>query len=337
MELVKPSRQLALAGLVLWATACGGDAVTEPPKAPPQPTEISAAARAHLDEVIGVMQNNSMHRLTINWTAFRTSVFAAAGPAQSVNRTFPGISTALGLLGDGHSSYRGADGTFLFVPNRSCRASGALPPGNIPVNIGYVKVGAFSGTTTEATTFANQIQNTIRDADRDDLVGWIVDLRGNGGGNMWPMIAGLGPVLGEGLLGWFIDPVGVEVSWEYRDGASWSGNAAVQHVTAPYALKKPNPKVAVLVDNGVASSGEATFIAFRKRANTRSFGVATCGLSTANRGFFLSDGAVLNLTVSVMADRAKTKYGDQVQPDETIEGPSPVLDRAITWLQTATP
>src|SRR5687768_15484425 len=83
--------------------------------------------------------------------------------------------------------------------------------------------------------------------------------------------------------------------------------------------EKPNPKVAVLVDNGVASSGEATFIAFRKRANTRSFGVATCGLSTANRGFVLSDGALLNLTVSVMADRAKTKYGDQVQPDETIE------------------
>lgn len=337
MDLMKPSRERALAGLLLWATACGGDAVTEPPKAPPQPTEISAAARAYLDEVIGVMQNNSMHRLTIDWTAFRTGVFAAAGAAQSVSRAVPGISTALGLLGDGHSSYRAADGTSLFVSNRTCRASGALLPGNIPVTIGYVKVGAFGGTAAEAAAFANQIQNTIRDADRDDVIGWIVDLRGNGGGNMWPMIAGLGPVLGEGLLGWFIDPVGAEVSWEYRDGASWSGTAAVQRVAAPYTLKKPNPKVAVLVDNGVASSGEATFIAFRKRANTRSFGVATCGLSTANRGFVLSDGALLNLTVSVMADRAKTKYGDQVQPDETIEGQSPVGDRAITWLQTANP
>jgi C-terminal processing protease CtpA/Prc len=200
-----------------------------------------------------------------------------------------------------------------------------------------VRVGAFSGTAAQATAFANGIQNAVRLADRDDLIGWIVDLRGNGGGNMWPMLAGLGPVLGEGLLGWFIDPVGAEVPWQYRDGASWSGATAGQRVDAPYTLKKPNPKVAVLVDNGVASSGEATFIAFRGRANTRSFGAATCGLSTANSGFVLSDGALLNLTVSVMADRAKTKYGDQVQPDEIVEGASPVVERAVAWLQAANP
>jgi len=35
--------------------------------------------------------------------------------------------------------------------------------------------------------------------------------------------------------------------------------------------------VAVLSDNGIASSGEATLIAFRQRPNTRSFGDATCG------------------------------------------------------------
>jgi carboxyl-terminal processing protease len=332
MNLMKSSRRRALASLVLWATACGGESGTQPPG-----TEISAAARTYLDEVIRVMQNNSIHRLTIDWPSFRTDVFAAAGAAQSVSQTFPGIDKALTLLGDGHSSYRAANGTFLFVPGRTCRASGALPAGTIPANIGYVKVGAFSGTAAEATGFANGIQNTIRLADRDDLIGWIVDLRGNGGGNMWPMLAGLGPVLGEGIVGWFIDPVGAEVPWQYRDGTSWSGTTAQQRVDAPYTLKTPNPKVAVLVDNGMASSGEATFIAFRKRANTRSFGSATCGLSTANSGFVLSDGALLNLTVAVMADRAKTKYGDQVQPDETIEGQSSVVDRAVAWLQATNP
>ena len=40
---------------------------------------------------------------------------------------------------------------------------------------------------------------------------------------MWPMIAGLGPVLGEGLLGFFIAPTGRTTSWEYRGGASYSG------------------------------------------------------------------------------------------------------------------
>lgn len=337
MDLIK-TRQLALAGLVLWAAACGGDGGTKPTlPTGPNTTVISTTARNYLNEVIGVMQANSMHRLTIDWTLLRTDVLAAAGPAQSVEQTYPGIRTALTRLGDGHSSYRGANGTFLYVPNRTCQGSGAVLPTNVPPNIGYVKVGAFSGTAVQATAFANGIQDRIRSADRDDLIGWIVDLRGNGGGNMWPMIAGLGPVLGEGLLGWFIDPVGVEMSWEYRDGASWLRTGALQRVDAPYTLKNSNPKVAVLVDNGVASSGEATFIAFRKRGNTRSFGVATCGLSTANSGTFLSDGALLNLTVSVMADRVKTKYGDQVEPDERVIGPSAVVDRAIAWLQTANP
>lgn len=335
MHLMKRAQRCALAALMLWATACGGSA-TEPPIGGP-PTEISPAARAYLDEVIGVMQSGSSRRLAIDWASFRAAVFATAGPAQSVSQTFPGITKALALLGDGHSSYRAANGTFLFVPIRSCQASGALPPANIPLNIGYVRVGAFSGTSAEATAFANGIQNTIRLADRDDLIGWIVDLRGNGGGNMWPMLAGLGPVLGEGLLGWFIDPVGAEVPWQYREGASWSGAVAAQRVDVPYTLKKPDPKVAVLVDNGVASSGEATFIAFRKRANTRSFGGATCGMSTANSAIVLSDGAVLNLTVSVMADRAKTAYGDQVQPDEAIAGQSAVVERAVAWLQATTP
>ena len=329
MVLMKRWQRHALTCLVLWAAACG-DTGTAPPS-----SGISAEARAYLDEVVGVMQASSIRRLTIDWTSFRADVFAAAGSAQSVKQTFPGITKALALLGDGHSSYTTANGTFLFVPVRSCHATGVLPSVSIPPNIGYVKVGAFSGTATEATAFANGIQNTIRLADRDDLIGWIVDLRGNGGGNMWPMLAGVGPVLGEGVVGWFINPVGAEVPWQYRDGASWSGATQVQRVDAAYTLKKPDPKVAVLVDNGVASSGEATFIAFRKRANTRSFGGATCGLSTANSGIALSDGAVLNLTVSVMADRARTKYGDQVQPDETIDGQSAVVERAVAWLQAA--
>jgi C-terminal processing protease CtpA/Prc len=99
-------------------------------------------------------------------------------------------------------------------------------------------------------------------------------------------------------------------------------------VPGPYRLRRERPRVAVLVDNGVASSGEATFIAFRQRADTRSFGVATCGLSTANSGFSMSDGALLNLTVSVMADRTKTRYGDQVAPDEIIADAAQVVARA---------
>ena len=102
----------------------------------------------------------------------------------------------------------------------------------------------------------------------------------------------------------------------------------------PRQLRRERPRVAVLTDNGIASSGEATVIAFRGRPDTRSFGDATCGLSTANAGFTMSDGATLLLTVSVMADRTQTKYGDSIPPDEIGTDPGQAVRRALAWLQS---
>ena len=44
------------------------------------------------------------------------------------------------------------------------------------------------------------------------------DLRGNGGGNMWPMLAGIAAVLGEGDLGSFQSPGAGASTWFLKDG-----------------------------------------------------------------------------------------------------------------------
>ena len=328
-------RTVRVAGwLVLLATvggtACGGrGGPTEPTGAP------SEQARAYLDELIGLMQAHSINRLTIDWSAFRSRVFAAAAGAQSIRDTSPAIQVALDALGDGHSLYYASTGTVLGATRRvSCARSGADAPA-LPRDIGYVRVPAFSGTAEAATTLAMDLQRTIMSADTADTIGWIVDVRGNAGGNMWPMIAGVGPVLGEGVAGYFIDPVGVETAWEYRDGAAWEGGVANQRVAVPYRLRRDRPRVAVLIDNGVASSGEAVVISFRARPDARSFGDRTCGLSTANALYPMSDGATLNITEATMADRTRTRYGYSVQPDETVPT-SHVVERAVAWLRTGT-
>ena len=77
----------------------------------------------------------------------------------------------------------------------------------------------------------------------------------------------------------------------------------------PYRLRRESPRVAVLFDGATASSGEAVVVAFQRRADTRSFGTVTCGLSTANEAYTMSDGASLLLTVAVMADRTKFRMG----------------------------
>ena len=149
------------------------------------------------------------------------------------------------------------------------------------------------------------------------------------------MIAGVGSVLGEGVAGYFVPPLDMPwTAWGHRNGGAFNNDAEVIRTSAPYVLIAPAPKVAVLTDYAVGSSGEAVVVAFRARPRTRSFGSVTRGLSTANEAFALSDGAKLFLTVAVMADRERTLYGDSIVPDESVSGDAEVVQRAIAWLRS---
>jgi len=150
---------------------------------------------------------------------------------------------------------------------------------------------------------------------------------------MWPMVAGVGPVLGDGVAGYFVPPSGTATPWSYQGGAALSATSEIVRASTPYVLMMRAPRVAVLTDVLVAGSGEAVALAFRGRPNTRSFGAATCGLSTANAGFRLSDGATRQVTTALMADRNRTAYGIPIAPDETAAGDAEVVLRAIEWLR----
>jgi carboxyl-terminal processing protease len=77
-------------------------------------------------------------------------------------------------------------------------------------------------------------------------------------------------------------------------------------------------------------------VAFRDRADTRSFGQETGGLSTRNDIFPLSDGAWIFLTVSKFAYRTGEVYGGIITPDEYISdagsGNDLALEAATSWL-----
>lgn len=321
--------------LLMIALSCGsqGAGTSESPQA--VHAAMSPAASAYLSTILKIMEARSVNRKTIDWADFRSKVLAAAGSAQTVPDLYPAIALALQLLGDQHSNYLTNAGRPITRSGKGCNAGGPTIPRvpALPEGIGYVRVPPFSGTRTEANRFAESLQRAIQVADRPDLTGWIVDLRGNFGGSMWPMIAGVSPILGDGIVGYSISADGREEVWEYRAGAFHLEGAVYRYVDTQYALVTPHPRVAVLTDRTVTSSGEGVVVAFRERPDTRSFGTATCGLSTGNTDFPLSDGAILVLTESVMADRTRKQYGQSIPPDETIEDPEAAIRRAVAWLQ----
>ena len=248
---------------------------------------------------MSVMQLNSINRQRIDWTDFKAKVTARAQGAQTIADIYPAISYALGLINDHHSFYVTAGGQGVGNPSSRACSGSTVPNASVPADVGYVRIAEFSDPNpTTLIAFADGIQRQIRDADRDGLVGWIVDVRGNRGGNMWPMVAGVGPVLGESLLGYFVPPIGLDQAWFYSNGRATLDGSSLGSVSVTYTLRRPSPRVALLTDGLVASSGEAVVVAFRGRPNTRSFGTPTCGLSTAYAQFRLSDNASLHHSLS---------------------------------------
>ena len=122
-----------------------------------------------------------------------------------------------------------------------------------------------------------------------------------------------------------------DIDWDVAE----SNRPRARVLDAVYRSPAAAAPVAILTSRLTASSGEAVVIAFVGRPNTRIFGKRTRGLSTSNDQFFLSDGAMINLTVATLADRNGHVYPNGIDPDETADAPpgSPVSSAALEWLQ----
>ncbi|MFZ6798992.1 S41 family peptidase [Undibacterium sp. Di24W] len=319
-------------------SACGGGSGSEP-VTNNNTASSQSAAQSYVNSVIDIMQTNSYHRKTLVWNDIRTASMAKLGTTPSASSIDLALKTALTMLGDHHSFISKSNGNLILNDGDqlNCADTGLAKP-LLPENIGYIKVrGNFSENGTSGAdalaTQANELQGAIKNQDKPSLIGWIVDLRGNGGGNMWPMIAGIGPLLGEGTLGYFTNATNERTRWNYTNGQARLDNTIIHTVSNPYPALSPSPKIAVLTDCNAGSSGEAVIVAFRGRPNTRSFGTPSYGVSTGNQSFTLSDGATLYLTVSIFTDRNGVNYGGRIAPDEIIDDAIKVQDRAVAWLR----
>jgi carboxyl-terminal processing protease len=289
---------------------------------------LSPAAKNYIDEVITLLQSNSINKNKINWEDFRNDIYIHAKNSKTLEDTYPSISYAISKLGD-HHSY------FIAIIDTQDPSDLKLPPilqdEIVPENIGYIRIGFCMGDSEQNKNYINAVSEKIIKQDKSNIKGWIVDLRGNFGGNMAPMLLAIGPILGEGIVGYSYYPEGSYYTWNYKDGKLFDENGIWDTSTKNVQLKSENPYVAILTDNLTASSGEAVVIAFKERDKTKSFGSPTFGVSTGNRSHTLSDGSRINLTELVFADRKKRKYGNSVYPDVACDEKE-TLEKAIIWL-----
>lgn len=300
-----------------WFDAVSIEVIDLDGRPPPTP-----AARHYLDYALDLMAEHSILRGRIDWGAFRAQTIAQARGARDAGGTHMALRYALASLGDGHS--------YLVTPERAA-ALGASPVSNartgrpaepprgvrLDEQVGLVVMPGFAGgTQRQQAAFAERMQAELKALDAGTHCGFIVDLRGNTGGNLWPMLAGIGPLLGDGVAGHALGSDGTRTPFWYRDGRAGLGDYVQLRVTGEvYRPRREAPPTAVLIGPRTASSAEVIAGAFRARGGTAAFGAATRGLSTGNRTFPLGDGAALVLTVAQTSDRHGHVYAGPLEPD----------------------
>lgn len=312
--------------------------------------QISPAAKAYLEQALDLMQENALHQKEIDWKKVREESLSRAASAQTTEDTYPAIAYALSQLKESHSFLQLPDnmpakektemyGQMRKVLGRHAperKPSPFSPSKDIIGHIDHFKDKSFAHVVVplcgakyaeweknapDFQQFADKLHATVVELAAQNPAGWIVDLRGNGGGNMWPMLAGIGAVLGEADLGAFISPDGKRIPWHYKEGQAGTLGSISARITQPPFVLPGTPPVAVLFDRSTASSGEAVAISFAGRPRERSFGEHTAGYSTSNGRYPLPDGAALFLCNGIEADRTGKVYPDGVDPDVAIEEP----------------
>jgi carboxyl-terminal processing protease len=274
---------------------------------------IAPEASAYLDTALGHLEKNFLRTEQINWQAVRTGSREMAKDAKTFRDTYSAIRWAIFQLKEPHSFFLEPEQ----VSNARMPELQPIPTAQQLGKVGYINVLSHGADgRLQQGTYQDIVHDAVRNLDEQGVCGWLVDLSHNGGGNMYPMIAGLGALLGEGEHGIFLGAKKTSLAtWGYKAGASVIGDTPIARVQRPYQIKTTNAPVAVLISERTASSGEATAMSFIGRPNTRFFGSATFGFTTGNIGVPLEDNAVLVITASEMSDRTAKTY-TKIRPDE---------------------
>ena len=298
--------------------------------------DMSPQAKAYLDRAITLFREQHINASKMDWPTLTAKAYATASGARTTADSYPAIQLIIKELGEKHTQFRDPDQA---KADSTGQTSGQafVPPLLLPEamrlsnDIGVIRLYGFMGSVEQSQLYAQTGQLQIDGMRSLGVCKFVLDLRSDNGGNMYPMIDAVSGLLDDGVLGTFESADGTTSSWLLKDGKTISVTSA--HTPPPAIGTGGNSMpVAVLIGPSTLSAGEYTAMSFKGRPNTRFFGAPTGGYITANQPVLLSDGAVIVMTGAWGSDRTGRKYVDDMQPDEVTGGGGPTMDAAVAWL-----
>jgi carboxyl-terminal processing protease len=321
------------------------------------PLPCQQKAERLLEEALRFMQRSYYRKEVVDWEALTASAKSRLTGLSDCDDAYSAITWCFHQLNEQHS--------FVMDPGKAARynndANALLqtPPLSdligemrgewLQDSIAYLTIPWVSTSDSLiCERVADSLQSLIASLDTRRISRWIIDLRKNSGGNCWPMLAGLGPLLGDGVCGYFVS-ANERVPITYRDGSAYQGRHVRCRVSGEgYQTQLSKKSIVVLTGRRTVSAGEIVALAFKGREKTYLFGEPTAGLTTANAIYTLSDHSMLVLSVCQEADHNGRICEGSIVPDKIVPatpvGPvsaeirpddhDPAKSAAISWLMT---
>ncbi|MBR5175137.1 MAG: hypothetical protein IKW89_04310 [Bacteroidales bacterium] len=265
---------------------------------------------------VKLLDRDGLYADSPEWKAKKNEVLASAKTISTLEEAHALVQEAGYVAGGKH--------TFLQAPVKDTTTYPEVAPEVIMLEDGilYVLIPAHSGVKVSDSLYVHTVFDFLQE--HLDAKGVIIDLRNNTGGNMYPMITAVSPLLPDGII----------LRFKSRDKVS---PITLDYVVrscqlAPDSIGKipSSTPIAILTNAMTGSSGEATLICFRGLDNAKTFGAPTAGYASGNVTHLLADGYLLAITRSCDVARTDEIFcNDPIDPDVETEEP---LEEAVKWI-----
>lgn len=265
----------------------------------------------YVRKAVRIMDKQGLFAEGPEWEAAKAEALSAK-PA-SLEEAQAVVRKAASIAGGKHSGLKLSGAVREDATSEWPAPSVTMAEGGIPV----IALPPFSGNHDEGVKYANAVLSAVP----DEIPGVVIDLRGNTGGNMYPMIAAVHR---------FIPDDDQTLRFRTRKNTQWIPLSYAVRVAGVEQHARIECPVAILTDDHTASSGEATLICFRGLDHVRVFGGATAGYASANQPFPLPGGDHLVLTTGCDVARTGEVFcDDPIEPDVVTGTP---MEDAVAWI-----
>jgi hypothetical protein len=293
--------------------------------------------RGYLTDAVEEIRGTALFSSTVDWDGVDRDAQAVLGAATCYADTHAFLDALLKQAGGHHSFLIPPGPAGPRRPGAPMPAGPATPSGELIGTgltvVAYLRLPTLPGGREATRGYLADGAAAMGGLLAARPCGWIVNLRANLGGGIWPMLAVVAPLLPDGVLGHFLVPDGRVQVWSAHRGRIRLDRRTMARSRTPRPPEEHTP-VAVLTSRRTASAGEAVALAFRAQPRARLIGTPTAGFTTGNRTHLLRDGTRLLISGVRYADQQRNPVEGPVPVDELLTDNSrdAALDAALAWI-----